>query len=329
MNAATTSPSPSTNALVPWHQMATDALWSVLENSVYPGAKRESILAVVETCRASGKDPLKKPYHIVPMSVKDAATDKYVWRDTIMPGINLYRIDAARTGEHCGTSEPEYGPMVAMNLGGVDVRFPEWCKIVVKRRQPDGSIAEFTAKEYWLENYATAGRDTQAPNTMWRKRPMGQIAKCAEAQALRKGFPEDCPLFTAEEMAGKSLDDGDVIDVEPKVIERPKPVEQVDAGEKAEGAEVSDAKDERPKQGSQMRQQAQRPQQNDQRPKRDEQGGRAPNEEASSGMLATIRSFAEKKNIAPETILKQFGMRSFDGMTKERGTEILNWVRSQ
>ena len=82
-----------------------------------------------------------------------------------------------------------------------------------------GSIVEFSAKEYWIENYATSGRDSLAPNTMWKKRPYGQIAKCAEAQALRKAFPEIVSQqTTAEEMEGKSLNefDSDLKNVTPK-----------------------------------------------------------------------------------------------------------------
>ena len=42
---------------------------------------------------------------------------------------------------------------------------------------------------------------------MWMKRPYGQIAKCAEAQAFRKAFPEMASAYTAEEMEGKALND--------------------------------------------------------------------------------------------------------------------------
>jgi hypothetical protein len=41
---------------------------------------------------------------------------------------------------------------------------------------------------------------------MWLRRPYAQIAKCAEAQALRKAFPEVGAQPTADEMEGKSLE---------------------------------------------------------------------------------------------------------------------------
>jgi phage recombination protein Bet len=139
----------------------------------------------------------------VPMSVKKGSS--YVWRDIVMPGIGLYRIQADRSGKHVGTSKPEFGPMITEILGNVEFSYPEWCEITVKK-MVDGHIAEYKALEYWKENYATAGKDTTAPNAMWRKRARGQLAKCTEAQALRKAFPELGSQPTAEEMEGKILD---------------------------------------------------------------------------------------------------------------------------
>jgi len=200
-------------ASVPALAMNETELIEVLQSSVYPGAKLASIKLVIGACRASGKDPLKKPYHIVPMLVangkkKANGYDEKEWRDVIMPGINDYRTDASRTGQHAGTSEPEFGPNKTETLGGVSVTYPEWCRVTVKRNTGRGTIAEYTAVERWKENYAVAGRETEAPNAMWRKRPYGQLAKCAEAQALRKGFPEVGSHATAEEMEGKEFDMG-------------------------------------------------------------------------------------------------------------------------
>ncbi|GKX50572.1 phage recombination protein Bet [Budvicia aquatica] len=187
-----------------------ESTWSALKNSIYPGAKDESVIMALDYCRARELDPLMKPVHLVPMSVKDAATGKYETRDVVMPGVGLYRIQADRSGNYAGAQEPVFGPDITKTLGGVEITFPEWCKQTISKRLPDGEIVEYSAKEYWLENYATAGRDSQAPNAMWKKRPYGQLAKCSEAQALRKGWPEIGQQPTAEEMEGKTLDVSDV-----------------------------------------------------------------------------------------------------------------------
>lgn len=179
-----------------------DEVIKALSASVYPGATEPSVRMVLAYCKAGGLDPLMKPVHIVPMNVKDSKTGKYDWRDVIMPGIGLYRIQASRTNECVGISRPEFGPVIKLNLGGVEIDVPEWCRVTVKRNV-NGVIAEYTAEEYWIENYATAGKDSQAPNSMWKKRPRGQLGKCTEAQALRKAFPEVGSQPTAEEMEGR------------------------------------------------------------------------------------------------------------------------------
>ena len=186
-------------------------LIEVLRNSLYPGVNDDSIKMVIGYCNAAGLDVMQKPVHIVPMWDSKARAN----RDVIMPGINLYRVNAARSGQLAGISEPEFGPEVDDNLDGVAITYPQWCRVTVKRALNNGHVAEFTAVERWRENYATKGRDTAAPNAMWAKRPYAQLAKCAQAQALRMAFPESCGQPTAEEMAGKDLHaEGVIFDAE-------------------------------------------------------------------------------------------------------------------
>jgi phage recombination protein Bet len=178
-------------------------LIEVLESSLYPGAKPQSIGLVLGYCKAAGLDPMLKPVHIVPMwDGKQGAM-----RDVVMPGVGLYRTQASRTGQFAGMGAPEFGPDVTQNVGGVSVTFPDWCRITVRRALPSGIVAEFTAVEFWMENYAVKGgkEKSVAPNAMWARRPRGQIAKCAEAQALRKAFPELGSMPTADEMEGRAL----------------------------------------------------------------------------------------------------------------------------
>lgn len=178
-------------------------LLDVLRSSLYPGASDASIRMVLGYCKASGLDPMQKPVHIVPMWDGKARQ----MREVVMPGVTLYRTQASRSGSLAGVSEPDFGPMVTEKLGGQEITFPEWCKVTVRRQLASGIVADFTAVEYWLENYAIKGgqEKSQAPNAMWTKRPRGQLAKCAEAQALRKAFPELGAAPTAEEMEGKQL----------------------------------------------------------------------------------------------------------------------------
>ena len=195
-----------------------DEMLHILQSSLYPGAALNSISMVLAYCRAAGLDPMQKPVHIVPMWDRHSGS----MRDVIMPGVNLYRIQASRSGQFAGISEPEFGPDIQMKLGGQDVSYPEWCRVTVKRQLASGHVAEFTAREFWVENYAVKGgkEKSVAPNAMWTKRPRGQIAKCAAAQALRSAFPEIAAQYTAEEMEGKDIQahDADVLDT----IDQPK-----------------------------------------------------------------------------------------------------------
>jgi len=197
-----------------------DELIYTLQTSLYVGAKVESVRMVMSYCRAAGLDVMQKPVHIVPMWNAKAGA----MIDVVMPGVGLYRTQASRTGQFAGMSEPEFGQMITEKIDGVEVTYPEYARCTVKRALDNGVIAEFTAIEYWKENYAVKGgkEKSVAPNAMWSKRPRGQIAKCAQAQALRIAFPELGAQPTAEEMEGKTLYQPE-IDITPKEP-TPKPV---------------------------------------------------------------------------------------------------------
>lgn len=178
------------------------ALPTALKESIYPGAPDDHIRMVMDYCKAQKLDPLQKPVHLVGMWDSKARS----MRTVVMPGINLYRVQAARSGEYGGVDEAEFGPAVTQQVGHAHIKFPEWCRVTVYRIV-NGNRVPFTAKEYWLENYAAKGgpEKDQSPNSMWTKRIYGQLAKCTEAQALRKAFPELCAGYTAEEMDGKEI----------------------------------------------------------------------------------------------------------------------------
>lgn len=176
-------------------------LMSALRSSLYPGIEDKYINMVIEYCRAHKIDPLLKPVHLV--EIWSSKEKRKVM--TVMPGINLYRVKADMTGAYAGLTEPEFGPMIEAKVGTVTVRYPEWCKIAVKRIV-QGKVCKFWGFEFWDENYAQKRGDDETPNSMWEKRRRGQLAKCTEAQALRKAFPGIVPSTpTYEEMQGKQM----------------------------------------------------------------------------------------------------------------------------
>jgi len=186
--------------------MQENELIKVLQSSLYPNAAIDSVKMILGYCKAADLDPMLKPVHIVPMWDSKSKC----MRDVVMPGIGLYRIQAARSGSYAGVTDAVYGGDITANIGGTNITYPISCTVTVKRRLDSGEIAEFSATERWLENYATKGKDSIAPNAMWSKRPYAQLAKCAEAQALRKAFPEIGSAPTADEMEGKQIYDNDV-----------------------------------------------------------------------------------------------------------------------
>lgn len=188
-----------------------ESTWGALCNTIYPGANPDSIIMAVDYCKARKLDIMLKPVHLVPMQVTDARTKEKIWRDVPMPGIGMYRIQADRSGNYAGADEPEFGPTITQefpdpyNAGKtIRVSYPEWCKYTVYKFV-NGQRVAYIAKEYWIENYATQSSKTECPNAMWKKRPYAQLAKCTEAQALRKGWPEIGSEPTAEEMEGKTF----------------------------------------------------------------------------------------------------------------------------
>lgn len=182
--------------------------WRALVDAVFPLAKEpSSVILALSYCKARNLDPFKRPVHIVPMW--NSAAKRMV--ETVWPGIGELRTTAFRTGQYAGRDEAKYGGTKIESVGNVVLEYPEWCQVTVYRLLGGQRLPFPGPRVYWKESYATTGKDDPSPNSMWRRRPFGQIDKCAEAAALRAAFPEEVGNeYAAEEMEGRVL--GDVID---------------------------------------------------------------------------------------------------------------------
>ena len=107
---------------------------------------------------------------------------------TPITGIDFMRTRAAETGDYAGSDDAVFVGEVGKS--GFEAKMTVY-------RFVHGERCPFSATARWSEYYPG-----DAQGHMWRKMPHTMLAKCAEALALRKGFPQQISgLYTAEEMA--------------------------------------------------------------------------------------------------------------------------------
>jgi phage recombination protein Bet len=160
--------------------------WKALVEAIFPVAQTsESVILALSYCKARKLDPFKRNVHIVP--IWDKAKGRYT--DTVWPGIGELRTTAFRTQSYAGRAATVFGPDKTMTWGGLTITFPECAQVTVFRIVQGERVAFAGPPVYWLEAYAST--KDGSPNSMWQKRPRGQLDKCAEAAALRAAFPEE------------------------------------------------------------------------------------------------------------------------------------------
>jgi phage recombination protein Bet len=155
----------------------TEQQVNLIRNTVARGATEDELKLFLYTAARTGLDPITHQIHFVKRG-----------RDmTIQTGIDGYRAIAERKGDLAGIEDAIYDTEDAEHPGKATVTV--W-------RLVDGHRVSFTASARWNE-YAPQG----AQSFMWNKMPYLMLAKCAEALALRKAFPNDLSgLYTDEEM---------------------------------------------------------------------------------------------------------------------------------
>lgn len=135
----------------------------------------------------TGLDPFARQIYAV------RRKGKLVFQD----GIDGHRAAAERTGQYAGSDEPEFGPVCG--CGKAPEGHPEWARVIVHRVRTDGVVVHQPAKVWWHEFAPDPISGDEA--FMWRKFPRNQLAKCAEAAALRKAFPKVLgQVYVGEEM---------------------------------------------------------------------------------------------------------------------------------
>lgn len=151
-----------------------------------------------EVCRKTGLDPFAKQIYPIKRSQWDADLRQSVEKLTIQTGIDGYRLIAERTGKYQGQAPFQWC--------GEDGK---WVDVWTRQEPPvaaratifrEGFVQPLVRVARWGA-YVQTKKDG-SPVKMWATSGPEQLAKCAEALALRTAFPQELSgIYTSDEMA--------------------------------------------------------------------------------------------------------------------------------
>lgn len=155
----------------------------IIRDTYCGGATDQEAAVLMEIAKARRLNPLMGQIFFVKRW--DSAKQCEVWRAQV--SIDGLRAIAERTGLYDGQDEAEFDE---------DGKAIKLCKVRVYKK---GIVRPFVGLAHWSE-YVQIQKGGQV-NSMWTRGPHFMLAKCAEAQAFRRAFPEDTSgLFIPEEM---------------------------------------------------------------------------------------------------------------------------------
>lgn len=166
---------------------------ALIKNTIAVGATDDELKLFLYVAQKSGLDPLARQIYFVKRMV-NVKQPNGAWvkegRMTIQTGIDGFRVVAERSGKYAGQTKAEFEEKDGEIIS---------CTVGVYRKNAKYPIYATAYFDEYAQKIKTPQGEQLA--VMWAKMKHTMIAKCAEALALRKSFPQDLSgIYTAEEM---------------------------------------------------------------------------------------------------------------------------------